>query len=112
MDRRELIRAAVASSAALMATRTATAEAQVARAANGMPSPKIKDVSVIECAPQGSRLTVVKVTTDQPGLFGYGCATFTQRADLIKPAVLEYLRPLLLGKPADRIEDTWQMCYD
>jgi mannonate dehydratase len=112
MDRRELFRAGLASSAALLATRTATAEAQVAQAARGMPSPKIKDVSVIECAPQGSRLTVVKVTTDQPGLFGYGCATFTQRADLIKPAVLEYLRPLLLGKPADRIEDTWQMCYD
>ena len=77
-----------------------------------MASPKIKDISVIECAPQGVRLTVVKVTTDQPGLYGYGCATFTQRADLIKPAVEQYLRPLLIGKPADRIEDTWQMAYD
>jgi mannonate dehydratase len=112
MDRREIIRSMLASSAALLATRTASAQAQVAQAARGMPSPKIKDVSVIECAPQGVRLTVVKITTDQPGLYGYGCATFTQRADLIKPAVLEYLRPLLIGKPADRIEDTWQMCYD
>ena len=36
--------------------------------------------------PGGVRLTVVKITTDQAGLYGYCCATFTQRADLVKPA--------------------------
>jgi mannonate dehydratase len=77
-----------------------------------MPSPKIKEVSVIATQPAGARLTVVKVTTDQDGLYGYGCATFTQRAELVNLAVEKYLRPLVLGKPADRIEDTWQMCYD
>src|SRR5690348_10480246 len=65
----------------------AAADEKVARAATGMPSPKIKDISVIECEPAGVRLTVVKVTTDQDGLYGYGCATFTQRADLVRPAV-------------------------
>jgi len=64
----------------------------------GMPIPKIKDISVIECAPAGVRLTVVKITTDQDGLYGYGCATFTQRADLVRPAVEKYLKPLLLNK--------------
>ena len=114
MRRRDMLGAAAggAAAAALLATREAAAQEKVARAARGMPSPKIKDISVIECAPQGVRLTVVKVITDQPGLYGYGCATFTQRADLIKPAVEKYLRPLLIGKPADRIEDTWQMAYD
>ncbi len=77
-----------------------------------MPAPKIKDISVIECEPQGVRLTVVKITTDQDGLYGYGCATFTQRADLVKPAVEKYLKPFLLGKTTDRIEDIWQSCYD
>src|SRR5690348_10212741 len=90
----------------------AAADEKVARAAIGMPSPKIKDISVIECEPAGVRLTVVKVTTDQDGLYGYGCATFTQRADLVRPAVEQYLKPLLLGRAADRIEDTWQSCYD
>ena len=61
---------------------------------------------------QGVRLTVVKITTDQDGLYGYGCATFTQRADLVKPAVEKYLKPFLLGKTTDRIEDIWQSCYD
>ncbi len=78
----------------------------------GMPSPKIREVKVIATAPAGLRLAVVKIVTDQPGLYGYGCATFTQRADLVVAAVERYLRPFLIGKPADRIDDTWQACYN
>ena len=55
---------------------------------------------------------VVKIVTDQDGLYGYGCATFTQRADLVVPAVEKYLKPFLIGKPTDRIDDTWQACYN
>ena len=77
-----------------------------------MPSPKIKDISVIATAPAGLRLVVVKIITDQDGLYGYGCATFTQRADLVMPAVEKYLKPFLMGKPADRIEDIWQAMYN
>src|SRR5256885_5284077 len=114
MRRRQFFGAAMASgaAAALLTTKEASAQEASARAGRGMASPKIRDVSVIECAPQGVRLTVVKITTDQPGLYGYGCATFTQRADLVKPAVEKYLKPFLIGKPADRIEDTWQMLYN
>ncbi|MGA1996090.1 MAG: enolase C-terminal domain-like protein, partial [Bryobacteraceae bacterium] len=88
------------------------AQEQAARATRALPIPKIKDIGVIECQPAGVRLTVVKITTDQDGLYGYGCATFTQRADLVKPAVELYLKPFLLGKTTDRIEDIWQSCYD
>jgi len=59
-----------------------------------MPTPKIKDVSVIATEPAGVRLVVVKVLTDQDGLYGYGCATFTQRADLIVEAVNRCYRAL------------------
>src|SRR6476646_10349887 len=96
----------------LATPREQKAQEQVARATRAMPIPKIKDVSVIECQPAGVRLTVVKITTDQDGLYGYGCATFTQRADLVKPAVEKYLRPFLLNKTTERIEDIWQSCYD
>ncbi len=78
----------------------------------GMPTPKIKDVSVIATAPGGSRLVVVKVVTDQDGLYGYGCATFTQRADLVVEAVNRYLRPFLIGRPADTIGDLWEAMYN
>ena len=78
----------------------------------GMPVPKIKDVSVITTEPAGVRLIVVKVQTDQDGLYGYGCATFTQRADLVVDAVNRYLKPLLINRPADAIEDTWYAMYN
>ena len=95
-----------------MPARRLAAEAQAARAARGLPSPIIKDIQVITTQPAGVRLAVVKILTDQDGLYGYGCATFTQRADLVFPAVEKYLKPFLVGKPADRIEDTWQACYN
>jgi len=78
----------------------------------GMATPTIKDVSVITTAPAGVRLIVVKVTTDQDGLYGYGCATFTQRADLVVEAVSRYLKPLVLGRPTDAIGDLWSAMYN
>lgn len=95
-----------------LAPREQRAQEIAARATRGLAQPKIRDISVIETQPAGVRLTVVKITTDQDGLYGYGCATFTQRADLVRPAVEKYLKPLLLGKTTDRIEDIWQTCYD
>src|SRR6201996_6522666 len=112
MKRRELLKWTGASALSGFIAPFATAQEKVARATRGIPSPRIKDISVIECEPAGSRLTVVKITTDQDGLYGYGCATFTQRADLGKPALERYLKPFLLGKTTDRIEDIWQSCYD
>jgi mannonate dehydratase len=111
MKRRTLLKA-LGGGAAFATLREQQASAQVARATRGMPSPKIKDVQVIATAPAGLRLTVVKIVTDQDGLYGYGCGTFTQRADLVNEAVTRYLKPFLVGKPADRIEDTWQACYN
>jgi mannonate dehydratase len=113
MQRRRILKMVASGAlAGVVSKRELAAQEAAARATRGMPSPKIKDISVIETAPGGSRLTVVKITTDQDGLYGYGCGTFTQRADLVKPAVERYLKPLLLGHPADRIDDTWQACYN
>ncbi len=109
MRRRELVQAAMGGA---LAARQLAAHQQAERAARGMPSPRIKEVRVIATAPAGLRLVVVKILTDQDGLYGYGCGTFTQRAELVVAAVEKYLRPFLLGKPADRIEDLWQACYN
>jgi mannonate dehydratase len=112
IERREFMKGFAGAGAVALAPRVVDAEQQAERATRGMPAPRIKDIGVIECEPDGVRLTVVKITTDQDGLYGYGCATFTQRADLVKPAVEKYLKPFLLGKSTDRIEDIWQSCYD
>src|SRR6476620_2129725 len=113
MRRRTLLQTLAAGSfAGLVTPREQKAQAQVAKATRGMPSPKIKDVSVIATAPAGLRLSGVKSTTDQDGLYGYGCGTYTQRAELVNAAVDRYLKPFLIGKPADRIDDTWQAMYN
>lgn len=102
----------MAAGAAALSARQLAADEKTERATRGLASPKIKDVSVIATAPAGVRLTVVKITTDQDGLYGYGCGTFTQRADLVNAAVERYLKPFLIGKKADRIDDLWQAMYN
>jgi mannonate dehydratase len=72
---------------------------------------KIKNIKCILTAPANIGLAVVKVETDQPGLYGVGCATFTQRLSPVKAAVDDYLKPLLVGRDPARIEDIWQLCY-
>ena len=76
-----------------------------------MPPITIKNVECILTAPDGMRLVVVKVTTSQPGLVGYGCATFTQRAYAVKNAIETYLRPFAIGRDVDRIDDLYQAAY-
>jgi mannonate dehydratase len=112
MNRRGLLRAFAGGVAAATSTRHVLAQEKAAKAIRGMPAPKIKDVSVIATQPAGARLSVVKILTDQDGLYGYGCSTFTQRAELVNLAVEKYLKPLLVGKPVNRIEDNWQTCYN
>ena len=74
----------------------------------GLPPLTITDVRSILTAPDGIKLVVVKVDTSEPGLYGLGCATFTQRPLAVATAVSEYLRPFLIGKDPDQIEDIYQ----
>lgn len=71
----------------------------------------IKDIRVICTAPQGINLTVVKIETSEPGLYGLGCATFAYRHLAVKCVVEEYLKPLLEGRPVENIEDNWQLMH-
>src|SRR5213594_3268530 len=71
----------------------------------------IADIRTILTAPNGIRLVVVRVDTSEPGLYGLGCATFTQRARAVVTAVDQYLAPFLAGKDPDNIEDLWQAMY-
>src|SRR5579859_1389649 len=73
-----------------------------------MSSLTIRSVRAILTAPRGISLVIVKVETSEPGLHGVGCATFTQRHLTVRSAVEEFLKPFLLGKPVQSIEDLWQ----
>jgi mannonate dehydratase len=76
-----------------------------------LPALKITDVRAILTAPARIRLVVVKVSTSEPGLYGLGCATFTQRARVVQTAVDKYLRPFLIGKDPLKIEDVYQSSF-
>ena len=79
--------------------------------AKGLPPVKIKSVKAIATAPQGSNLIVVKVETTEPGLYGLGCATFTQRAFAVVTAINSYLNEFCVGRDVDNIEDMWNAAY-
>lgn len=69
----------------------------------------ITGVRAILTQPGASRLVIVKVTTSEPGLYGLGCATFTQRAFAVEAAIERHLAPFLIGRDVDRIGEIWQM---
>lgn len=72
---------------------------------------RITDVRAIVTAPDGIALVVVRVDTNTDGLYGLGCATFTQRFHAVAAAVEQHVGPLLLGRhPAD-IEDLTRMVH-
>ena len=71
----------------------------------------IRNIKAILTCPGKVNLVAVKVETSEPGLYGVGCATFTQRATAVVTAVEDYLKPLLIGRNVDEIEDIWQFAY-
>ena len=75
---------------------------------SSLPIARITKVRAILTAPYKTNLVIVKVETDQPGLYGVGCATFTQRAQTVASAITEYLDDFGKGKNTANIEDIWQ----
>ncbi len=102
---------ALAGAAGLIGRCTGAAERQFAQATKGLPRLKITNVKAILTKPDRARLVVVKVDTSEPGLYGLGCATFTQRASAVAVAVDRFLSAFAKGRDPDNIEDMWQTAY-
>lgn len=63
---------------------------------------RIRSVRTIVTAPEGIPLVVVRIDTTEPGLYGLGCATFTQRWPAVRAYVDEHWERLLVGRyPGD-----------
>ena len=112
MNRRDALQSlSLAGGASLIGSKEALAEALTpaphpgyAQAVAGTAPVKIRNITTILTAPNRIRLVVVKVETSEPGLVGWGCATFTQRALVVKTALDQYLKPFLIGRNVDEIE--------
>jgi mannonate dehydratase len=68
---------------------------------------RITRVRTICTAPEGQTLVIVKVETSEDGLYGLGCATFTQRASAVAAVVHDHLAPQLAGRDPAAITDIW-----
>jgi mannonate dehydratase len=70
---------------------------------------KIVDARVIVCSPGRNFVTLKLISED--GLHGLGDATLNGRELAVASYLEDHVVPLLIGRDARRIEDTWQYLY-
>ena len=71
---------------------------------------RIKKIETLVCHARMRNWVFVKVTTDQPGLIGWGEATLEWHTRSVVGAVQD-LAELLIGEDPTRVEHLWQMMY-
>ncbi|SFE40703.1 mannonate dehydratase [Paenibacillus catalpae] len=71
---------------------------------------KITGIKCIRTRKNGT-WTIVKVMTDQDGLYGLGSASDVYNPEAVVQIIEQLLAPLLIGKDAANIEDLWQTMY-
>jgi mannonate dehydratase len=70
---------------------------------------RIVDAQVNVCCP-GRNFVTLKITTED-GVYGLGDATLNGRELAVASYLRDHVVPLLIGRDARRIEDTWQYLY-
>lgn len=70
---------------------------------------RIVNAKVIVCCP-GRNFVTLKIDTED-GIYGLGDATLNGRELAVAAYLTEHVIPLLIGRDARRIEDTWQYLY-
>ena len=78
----------------------------------GLPKLTIKDVKVISTSGGARyRWVFLKIITSEMGLYGIGSANNLFQTDAVIAALQSHLRPWLIGKDPDQIEDLWQSSH-
>jgi mannonate dehydratase len=70
---------------------------------------RIVEAKVIVCSP-GRNFVTLKIVTDD-GVYGLGDATLNGRELAVASYLADHVAPLLIGRDARKIEDTWQYLY-
>ena len=70
---------------------------------------RITEAHVIICSP-GRNFVTLKIVTED-GVHGLGDATLNGRELAVASYLQDHIVPLLIGRDARRIEDTWQYLY-
>jgi len=121
IDRRRLLLSLGSSAltAGVLGRESAAAQSY-ATAIRGLPPLKITDVKVILTNPPVTstgrissmgRLVIAKVETSEPGLYGVGCASFCFRPAAVASILEKSLRPFVIGKDPDMIEDLYKSMH-
>ena len=78
----------------------------------GLPKLTIKDAKIIVTSGGASyRWIFLKLITSEPGLYGIGSAGNHYQTLAVIAALEQHLKPWLIGKDADQIEDLWQSSH-
>jgi mannonate dehydratase len=116
MNRRDMMKVgALGTSAGVLNAMTNHGEAMAAtyeKATTGLAPIKITNVKVFLTVPDDQNLVVVKIETSEPSLYGLGCASYRRRTHLVAEAIERYLKPFVIGKDPEQIEDLWQTTYN
>ena len=104
MNRRALLKSMVAMPAA--------AAQEATRRTTGLPRLTIKDVKIIKTTGGARyRWVFLKIITSEPGLYGIGSANNLFQTEAVIAALEHHVKPWLIGKDPDQIEDLWQSTH-
>ncbi|MFT8823629.1 enolase C-terminal domain-like protein, partial [Liquorilactobacillus satsumensis] len=71
----------------------------------------IKNIKIINTAPEGINLQVIKIETSEDGLYGLGCSTFAYRYKVVEMLIEKYIKPLIIGLDVSDIQQIWNLMF-
>lgn len=103
--------AASAAFGAALANTPTPLEAAQSATRRGLPRLKVTDLKVFRTQVGNTHMCNVKIFTSEPGLYGIGDGNHAERVYIVAETIEKYLKPAIVGRYCDEIEDIWQMAW-